>query len=216
MTWECEVCSFRNPSGLRSAAAQVCGLCGVPRSSAESDRVSSALPRQLQAVSLSSSLPSSSVDLHTLVSSAPTSRSDVNSVSEVTCPACTFLNHPSLPNCEICGTALPKAPLRHIAAKSAPSSRPPSDDEDDDPYGVEDGTPRMIKVSFRKGGDKTFYAVLRRGLLGKAWVVSTLKYPSGSRYITNDFQAPTRTSIPPRKGKASTTTTAMGHSGISK
>lgn len=30
----------------------------------------------------------------------------------------------------------------------------------------------MIKVSFRKGGDKAFYAVLRRSLLDKAWEVS--------------------------------------------
>lgn len=28
---------------------------------------------------------------------------------------------------------------------------------------------RMIRLSFRKGGDKAFYAVLRRSLLGKSW-----------------------------------------------
>lgn len=174
MTWECEVCSYRNTSGLSSAAAEVCGLCGVPRPSPKADSASSALPRRLQAISLSTSLPSSSVDLHTLASSAPASRSDPASITEVACPACTFLNHPSLPSCEICGTALPKVPSRHVAAKSAPSSRPQSDDEnEDDMYAPEDGTPRMIKASFRKGGDKAFYAVLRRALLAKAWVVSS-------------------------------------------
>ena len=30
----------------------------------------------------------------------------------------------------------------------------------------------MIKISFRKGGDKAFYAVLRRSLLDKTWEVS--------------------------------------------
>ena len=29
----------------------------------------------------------------------------------------------------------------------------------------------MIRLSFRKGGDKQFYAVLRRSLLGKGWEV---------------------------------------------
>ncbi|KAG6853125.1 hypothetical protein C0991_006735 [Blastosporella zonata] len=49
--------------------------------------------------------------------------------------------------------------------KSAPSSRPTSPDLDDG-----DATsPRIIKVSFRKGGDKAFYAVLKRSLQGKLW-----------------------------------------------
>jgi ESCRT-II complex subunit VPS36 len=32
----------------------------------------------------------------------------------------------------------------------------------------------MIKLSFRKGGDKAFYAVLKRSLMGKAWEVGGL------------------------------------------
>ncbi len=59
-------------------------------------------------------------------------------------------------------------------AKSAPSSRPTSpsnrDDEDDDDDDLSDGA-RMVRVSFRKGGDKPFYAILRRSLLGRAWEV---------------------------------------------
>lgn len=30
----------------------------------------------------------------------------------------------------------------------------------------------MLRLSFRKGGDKALYAVLKRSLLGKAWQVS--------------------------------------------
>jgi ESCRT-II complex subunit VPS36 len=29
----------------------------------------------------------------------------------------------------------------------------------------------MIKLSFRKGGDKAFYAVLKRSLMSKVWEV---------------------------------------------
>jgi len=54
--------------------------------------------------------------------------------------------------------------------KSAPSSRPaspdPSDNDDDD------SAVRLIKISFRKGGDKAFYGVLRRSLKSKAWAAA--------------------------------------------
>lgn len=51
--------------------------------------------------------------------------------------------------------------------QSAPSSRPSSPESDDeDPTAT-----RIIKISFRKGGDKAFYAVLKRSLKGKMWEV---------------------------------------------
>jgi len=50
--------------------------------------------------------------------------------------------------------------------KSAPSSRPASPDLDG---GDDSSSSGMIKISFRKGGDKAFYAVLRRSLKSKTW-----------------------------------------------
>ena len=164
--WECEVCSYRNPPGLSPSASMICGLCGVPRSAVPTmpGMTSSSVqlkPRSVAELNhLSSSLPSSSHHLPLPTQSDPP--------SQIPCPACTFLNHPSLPSCEICGTALPR-PL-HPTARSVPRSRPASDDEDDDDE-TEEGL-RMIKLSFRKGGDKAFYAVLRRSLLDKTWEVS--------------------------------------------
>lgn len=158
-SWECEVCAFRNPPGLSPAAARICSLCGVPRASVPnghstiaSSHLSSSLP--------SSSAVSSSTSLH------ETSTSARSGTSVIACSACTFLNHPSLRACEICSTELPKPPRQ---LKSAPSSRPITPEDDDD-----GGTPphKLIKVSFRKGGDKPFYAVLRRCLKSKAWEVS--------------------------------------------
>ncbi|KAG6843990.1 hypothetical protein H0H87_010908 [Tephrocybe sp. NHM501043] len=140
-SWECEVCAYRNPPGLSPTAAKVCGLCGVPRSSVPSSK--------------STSLPTS-----TAPSPSPPPSSDSNA-----CPTCTFLNHPSLRHCEMCSTPLPRVP-----AKSAPSSRPPSPDNDD----TDDAGVRFIKLSFRKGGDKPFYAVLKRSLKGKIWEASRI------------------------------------------
>lgn len=56
--------------------------------------------------------------------------------------------------------------------KSAPASRPTSPNAFDDP-----SAPSFIKISFRKGGDKAFYAILKRSLKGKAWAASTITQP---------------------------------------
>ena len=69
---------------------------------------------------------------------------------------------------------MPLPQASHPPAKSAPASRsatpaPEDEDSDDENDSVEK---RMIRLSFRKGGDKPFYTVLRRSLLGRAWEVS--------------------------------------------
>ncbi|KAF8153765.1 vacuolar protein sorting-associated protein 36 [Crassisporium funariophilum] len=154
-SWECEVCAYRNPPGLSPAAARICGLCGVPRTAVP---VSSTL---VSSQHLSTSLPTSTLSSSTSLPprSPASSGSRQNSIA---CPACTFLNHPSLRTCEMCSTNLPRIEREF---KSAPSSRPITPDPDDD-----DETPtKMVKFSFRKGGDKPFYAILKRSLKSKAW-----------------------------------------------
>ncbi len=185
--WECEVCSNRNPIGLTSSAAFVCALCGVPRASMKAPITIPSRQTAAGSYSLSKSLPSSSVNLAKLrLSSSPSPSPPVPEVpappatGEVACIACTFLNSPLLQECEICGTPLPRkpslAPPPRLPAKSAPASRsatPALDSDDDD-----DDNPdkRMIRLSFRKGGDKAFYNVLRRTLLGRAWEVRPATY----------------------------------------
>ena len=185
-SWECEVCSHRNPPGMSPAASSVCALCGVPRSSVRPS-IPAPIPAKARAPQpsshhLSTSLPSSSANLLALSTSSSSSPVNANDEvrgenGEISCPACTFLNHPSLPTCEICGTPLPRPHYGangHLPARSAPSSRPTTpfaDDEDDDSDDGSDEGIRMIRLSFRKGGDKPFYAVMRRGLLGKGWEV---------------------------------------------
>lgn len=163
-SWECEVCSHRNPPGLSPAAARICALCGVPRSASAGSTASEA-SSQIQ--SLFSSLPESSyTSLSSSSSPGPPSPPSINDDSDgMACPACTFLNHPSLRVCEICTTPLPN--VEHAGstrAKSAPSTRPISPIGDSiDPANL------LIKLSFRKGGDKPFYNVLRRALRSQAW-----------------------------------------------
>ena len=67
----------------------------------------------------------------------------------------------------MCGTALPR-PTRHSLVgppkgKSAPSSRPAS------PVRESTGGSDILKVSFRRGGDKQLYAALKTALEAKVW-----------------------------------------------
>ncbi|KAF8630077.1 hypothetical protein AX17_005475 [Amanita inopinata Kibby_2008] len=145
-SWECQVCAYRNPPGLSPNAASICALCGVPRASVPASVTSAPLHH-------SASLPTSSI-----ASPAP------SSPRLIACPACTFLNHPSRSSCEICLTALPRT-MDQLTMKSAPTTRPISP-TDNDPDSIQ-----IIKLSFRKGGDKAIYAVMKRSLKGKAWQV---------------------------------------------
>ncbi|KAH0834123.1 EAP30/Vps36 family-domain-containing protein [Lanmaoa asiatica] len=162
--WVCDVCSHRNPPGLSPAAARICALCGVPRAALSS-------PPQARALTLSISQPSSSVSLPTAFSSLPRFSTPppppTSVLSPIACTACTFLNHPSLRNCEMCSTTLPLAPGNSgINSKSAPSSRPESPPAEGD---ASDSANPLVKLSFRKGGDRAFYAILRRALKARAW-----------------------------------------------
>ncbi|KZT68632.1 hypothetical protein DAEQUDRAFT_324930 [Daedalea quercina L-15889] len=186
LSWTCDVCNYRNPPGLSPAASRICALCGVPRSAVAPFDTD---PSPSTAQHLSSSLPSSSIHLAGATSSSSSSSPRPASPGdEVACIVCTFLNHSALTMCEMCGTPLPKRTVpprasQAVHAKSAPASRPTSPMSDKDGPGA-----GMIRLSFRKGGDKTFYAVLRRSLLGKGWEVKTAGAPATSH--TRNKSAP--------------------------
>ena len=174
--WECEICGNKNvDTGL--APKVICQLCGVPRSSKSSAVAiagSSKVPTSTPA--LSQSLP---VSTPPNVLRAPSTPPNENNDNEngIACPACTFINHPSLHNCELCNTPLPK--WTHIPNKSAPSSRPPSPTLDDH---TPTGGDALIRVSFRGGGDRAFHAALKRVLITKPWVAdvpTTKAAPAG-------------------------------------
>lgn len=152
-SWVCQVCSYRNPPGLGDTTRK-CSLCGVIRE----------LPPQTTDPRPKEPVYSGHI--------SPTLSSSASAVPRPTdnpipCPACTFLNHSSLRSCEICSTPLEQQIIAR-SFKSAPASRP------DSPSVVER---ESIKISFRKGGDKSFYAALKRTLIGKAWEVRPQRVP---------------------------------------
>ncbi len=129
-------------------------------------------------------------------SSLNTSNADLDAAdtivgsNSIACPACTFLNHASLQKCEMCGStlgepdgpisaastsnAMPLAPIhRMVLSKSAPTSRPDSPSLGEVSGGVDSigDKDRYVRLSFRKGGDKAFYAALKTAIQGRAWEV---------------------------------------------
>ncbi|PVG00142.1 hypothetical protein CPB86DRAFT_730120 [Serendipita vermifera] len=210
--WECEICGNKNVSvGL--TPSMVCQLCGVPRTVSTPTGPQNAEPRSIpigrrssfskSGDVLSKSLPSTSLPSPRRAPSpsGPYERRGrdadtpevVNSGDEsdgqIACPVCTFLNFPSLRNCEMCGTPLPKlvsstptGSLRPSAGgsrtmKSAPASRPSSPSRQKVPEEFRN----TIKVSFRKGGDRALYTALKNALDVKVWAVVEPVLPSKNR-----------------------------------
>ena len=155
--WTCGVCGFSNstPAGIGK-----CGLCGVPWSVSEAAMANasqgpsrSSTPRPTSVTPASS--PAVTAAAPAAVTPTPPATSSA-APTEIACPACTFLNHPSMRNCEICGTPLRKPPLSASAAGPSPSAS---------------NATEVIRLSFRSGGgaDKVAYQKLKSVLTQKAW-----------------------------------------------
>ncbi|ANB15638.1 ESCRT-II subunit protein VPS36 [Sugiyamaella lignohabitans] len=98
------------------------------------------------------------------------------------CPRCTFLNHPSLHQCEMCGARLisPRLPPGLIRTDS------PGPTTVFEPGKSLDGTINVIKLSFRGNGDKSFFTALKKALASKEWVsASNTSLGSGIRRVTS-------------------------------
>ncbi|KAF8321044.1 EAP30/Vps36 family-domain-containing protein [Cantharellus anzutake] len=182
-SWVCPLCSYRNlPSA--NEGRPVCGLCGVPRD----NRAYVATPESrrphtlsLNPVSRFGTPPSASSQ-----ASIPIPAASLLSVSDsedlVSCSACTYLNHPSMRICEMCDTVLPtRRSPQSIGSTSLASSQATTPKTDTSAFLVEVPLPStdVLRISFRKGGAKSFYNTLKKALLRKAW----MSEDSGRRVI---------------------------------
>ncbi|KAJ2297877.1 Vacuolar protein-sorting-associated protein 36, partial [Coemansia sp. RSA 2704] len=141
-----------------------CALCGVPRPENASEFGS--------ALGSNPALPGGS--------------------EQVRCPVCTFDNHASISNCEMCDSKLlPAAPVQPASADTAspsPADRRGSGD------GGSGGTV-MIKLSFRAGGSSQFHSALKEALGAAAWAASNPANPGDAQ---NALQPSAAASLAPR------------------
>lgn len=110
------------------------------------------------------------------------------------CPRCTFLNHPSLMSCEICGASLVSKdiptgldrPNNAIASPGPVLNNLP-------PPGMENN--ESIKLSFRGGGDKLFLERLKNCMTQRKWLLQNappVPKPNGN----TESHSPSGTSTP--------------------
>lgn len=182
--WTCTVCAYRN------AGSDVkCSLCGVGKDRIPS-RTSTPIPTATSAKRRSiPGTPASPISPGDRQPSSPLSI--VNDTvplalepgGKIACPACTFLNHASMTTCEICSTALPRKGTVNGSAQAR------------SPAAGSDGDVRLdiVRLSFRKGGEKVAYAKLKSVLSQKAWdkLVRTALLHEGPRLNSAGAPFPT-------------------------
>ncbi|EGU11464.1 Vacuolar protein sorting-associated protein 36 [Rhodotorula toruloides ATCC 204091] len=165
-SWVCRVCGMRNVPTVESGLK--CTLCGV----AMDQQASSSTPVTRLGTPRSASPKRPSTAAPT---AAPPPFDPAETGSRIACPVCTFLNHHSMATCEMCDSPLfgPAStnrppPPRPASATAAPSTSPappvPS--------------AAFVRLSFRRGGEKVFYAALKTALASKAWDLKSLATPS--------------------------------------
>lgn len=92
--------------------------------------------------------------------------------SRFQCPRCTFRNHPSLLECELCGAPLVSAAEPDHQQQRNDPVRPesPGPSLDSQPFGYEKDA-EGIKFSFRAGGEKIFYERLKGAMTQRKWLL---------------------------------------------
>jgi ESCRT-II complex subunit VPS36 len=143
-TWTCHICGMQN----LASKGNKCSLCGIRKADGISTTPSSARSTTFASINGTTSPAQPPVDTRNLIS----------------CPSCTYLNHPSMVRCEICESPLGIATSKP-SRPSTPSSRPAT------PALPGQATPTFVRLSFRKGGVQACYAALKKALQAKEWVV---------------------------------------------
>ncbi|WVR06971.1 hypothetical protein IAU60_004008 [Kwoniella sp. DSM 27419] len=152
--WTCRVCGYvNNTTGGLGTVSSKCGLCGVPYSTSQQ---SASGPPSRSATPTVPAPETATRPAQTLAGAG--TKGDTTMIG---CPACTFLNSPYLPNCEICSTPLPESRARGRA-------------QDNTSGGAKS---EVVRLSFRKGGVQEAYKKLKSVLSDKAWE----RVPGGTR-----------------------------------
>lgn len=177
-TWICNICSFSNPipSNFDQATAGAtveippCLACGIkpPLSLILKGLISAKSGRASQIDSTSYSTTRWEA-VSPLGNAIPT---NVAGQDTVVCARCTFQNHASLPECEICGATLPRGDLYGLPHQDAASRRgeSPGPSLERNTVNSEESL-ESVKLSFRTGGDKAFYERLKGALIQKKWLL---------------------------------------------
>ena len=145
--WTCSICSFVNaPSQSTSLRCELCGVLN-----------------QL----------SSTVSMNSLNNSSDINNYNNEDSDGISCPACTFLNHPSMLRCEICDTQLTNSDFVNGSKNNVNEVNEYNNNYDNNNYDDNDNDYQVLRISFRRDGDSRFYQCLKLSLSAKAWLNDT-------------------------------------------
>ncbi|KAI9704858.1 MAG: hypothetical protein M1836_006638 [Candelina mexicana] len=190
-TWICPICSFSNsvPATFDPSTANArtpltaCLNCGIkpPLAHILKAAIARASNRHASAATQTSAQPpspsQSNPNNHNIGSSAGRDQTSAAAtfgtpLSPLPCPRCTFLNHPSLPTCEVCNTPL-QPPTNcqtlpeHLASQRAESPGPSLSTDTFISGDIADN----VKFSFRAGGEKVFFDRLKGAMVQRKWLL---------------------------------------------
>ncbi|CAL5869437.1 uncharacterized protein PFLUO_LOCUS3666 [Penicillium psychrofluorescens] len=168
-TWICPICSFSNPvpSNFDPATATAathlppCLACGInpPFTTVLKAAINAATSRE------PCQLPVPTAEPHTQ-SNGSSSLGPLERGGSVSCPRCTFVNHPSLVECEMCG-----APLKPAGAAAAGNRADSPAPFFEQTRVTNTEVSESIKLSFRDGGVQTFHERLKNALIQRKWLL---------------------------------------------
>ncbi|GAA5870527.1 hypothetical protein JCM3774_003700 [Rhodotorula dairenensis] len=177
--WVCRICGMRNVPSVELGLK--CSLCGVARDPQDPRPAASSLPPSRLGTPRSTSPTRRTSSFSTGTSSTTAAAPGLDpkeTGSRIACPVCTFLNHHSMATCEVCESPLfPEGPpASRIASPvalstSATPSRANTPGPTTDPASAipSPSGSLFVRLSFRKGGEKAFYAALKEALAKRAW-----------------------------------------------
>ncbi|PLB50589.1 vacuolar protein sorting protein [Aspergillus steynii IBT 23096] len=176
-TWICPICSFANPvpsnfdpsTATTSTSIPPCLACGIKPPFTTILKAAIAAAASREGPGMNQVTPRLG---HESLAPSGSTRSTVSAQpgTPISCPRCTFVNHPSLLECEICS-----APLA-TAGALRPTGGDDNRSESPAPF-FEQGTIKnteitsCFKLSFRGGGEKTFHERLKGTLIQRKWLL---------------------------------------------
>ncbi|KAL8812590.1 MAG: hypothetical protein Q9200_000921 [Gallowayella weberi] len=187
LTWICPICSYSNPLPSNFDAASLnpytplpsCLACGIKPPLAHILKAAIAGASGRSNTNYSREQPSFPSPWTNVTSNSAGNDNfaagDIASSPascKFQCPRCTFQNHPSLLECELCGASLVSTEASHSPASPTVLARSESPGPSLESQGsVFDKDPEVIKFSFRAGGDKIFYERLKGAMTQRKWLL---------------------------------------------
>lgn len=216
-TWICPICSFSNPvpsnfdpsTATASTNLPPCLACGIkpPFTTVLKAAISAAASREGTSTN---TIPLPEAEALPQNNGTPTSTPSQRNAS-ISCPRCTFVNHPSLLECEMCGASLTSVnPLGTPNQDRSESPAPIFQQDTIKNTEIKDS----IKLSFRGGGEKTFHERLKGALIQRKWLLYDA--PPVPQQPSHSSSSTGLTGAAPVNGNASQTTrtTAVGIAGL--